>query len=117
MQYVESRCLLSPEKFGFRAGRDVMEAYTSLVEDVTAAFRRLLQVQAVAFDIQAAYDSVWKVGMLVKLVAKGVSGTIISWVQSFLSRRHSILEVGTSPVEVAPECGVPQSSPLSPTLF
>ena len=117
MRYVESRCLLSPEQFGFRAGREVMGACTSLVEDVTAAFCRRLQVHVVALDIQAAYDSVWKAGLLEKLVAKGVSGTIISWVQSFLSRRRSILEVGTSRVEVAPECGVPQGSPLSPTLF
>ena len=70
-----------------------------------------------ALDIQATYDSVWKVGLLEKLVAKGVSGTLISWIQSFLSRRHNILEIGVSHVEVASECGVPQGSPLSPTLF
>ena len=57
-----------------------MGACTSLVEDVTAAFRRRLQVQAVALDIQVAYDSVWKAGLLEKLVAKGVSGTLISWI-------------------------------------
>ena len=48
-----------------------MGACTSLVEDVTVAFRQRLQVQAVALDIQAAYDSVWKAGLLEKLVAKG----------------------------------------------
>ena len=64
-------------------------------------------VQAVALDIQAAYDSVWKVGLLEKLVAKGVSGTLISWIQSFLSGRHNILQIGVSRVEVASECGVP----------
>ena len=37
-------------------------------------------VQTVALDIQAAYVSVWKAGLLEKLVAKGVSGTLISWI-------------------------------------
>ena len=55
-----------------------MGACTSLVEDVTAAFHQRLHVQAAVLDIQAPYDSVWKVGLLEKLVAKGVSGTLIS---------------------------------------
>ena len=38
MRYVESRCLLYPEQFGFRAGREVLGACRSLVEDLTAAF-------------------------------------------------------------------------------
>ena len=94
-----------------------MGACTSLVEYVTAAFRRRLQVPAVSLDIQAAYDSVWKLKLLEKSVAKGMSGLIISWVQSFLFCRRSFLKIGTSRVKVAPECGVPQGSPISPTLF
>ena len=70
-----------------------------------------------ALDIQIAYDSVWKVGLLEKLVAKGVCGTIISCVQSVLSKRRSILEVRTRQMEVVLECGVPQRSQLSPMLF
>ena len=50
-------------------------------------------------------------------MAKGAHGSLLSWVQSFLSEQHCILEVGVSRVEVAPEYGVPHGSPLSPTLF
>ena len=73
-----------------------MGACTSLVEDVMAAVRQCLQVQVVALDFQAAYNSVWKAGLLEKLVAKGVSGTLISWIQSFLSGRRNILEIRVS---------------------
>ena len=83
MRQLESQCLLSPTQFGFRVGREVFGACMSLVEDVTAMFCQHLQVQAIALDIQAAYDSVWKAGLLEKLVAKGVSGSLVSWVQSF----------------------------------
>ena len=70
----------------------------SLVEDMIAAFCQHLQVQAIALDIQAAYELVQKASLLEKLVAKGVSGQLVSLVRSFLSERHSILEVGASHV-------------------
>ena len=47
----------------------------------------------------------------------GVDLYIICWVQSFLKGRMACLVVGESVVEVATSCGVPQGSPISPTLF
>ena len=70
-----------------------------------------------ALDIQTTYDLVWKARLIEKLVAKGVNGTPISWVQSLLFGRHSILEIEMSQAEVTLECGVSQGSPLSPILF
>ena len=55
-----------------------MGARPNLVEDAMAAFCQRLQVLAVALDIQVTYDLVWKAGLLEKLVAKGVSRTLIS---------------------------------------
>ena len=64
---LESRRLLSLSQFGFRAGRDVVSACRRVAEDVVATFRRRQQVQAVALDLQAAYDTVWQAGLLLKI--------------------------------------------------
>ena len=117
MRQLESRCLLSPYQFGFRAGRDTLMACDRLVEDAVSAFRRRLQVQVVALDIKSAFDTVWQAGLVHKLQRMGVSGYLLSWVRGFLTDRVSVLEVGTARVEVRPECGVPQGSPISSTLF
>ena len=94
-----------------------MSACLRITEDVYSAFRCGQQVQAVALDLQSAYDTVWRAGLLEKLSAMGVDWYIICWVQSFLEVRMARLVVGESAVEVATSCGVPQGSPISPTLF
>ena len=47
-------------------------ACRQLADAVTLAFRRREQVQAVALDLQAAYDTVWQAGLWLKLHRKGV---------------------------------------------
>ena len=70
-----------------------------------------------ALDLQSAYDTVWRVGLLEKLSAMGMDGYIICWVQSFLEGRMARLVEGESAVEVATSCRVSQGSPILPTLF
>ena len=117
MRQLESRCLLSPFRFGFRAGRQAVSVCLWITEDIYSAFRCGQQVQAVALDLQSAYDTVWRAGLLEKLSVMGVDWYIICWVQSFFEGRMARLMVGESAVEVATSCRVPQGSPISPTLF
>ena len=117
MRQLESHCLLSLFQFAFCAGRQAVSACLRIIEDIYSAFRCGQQVQAVALDLQSAYDTVWRAGLLEKFSALGVDWYIICWVQSFLEGRMARLVVGESAVEVATSCGVPQGSPISPTLF
>ena len=58
--WIEAHQLLSPFQWGFCPSRHVQGACWRLVEEVTSALRARDQIQAMALDIQAAYDSVWR---------------------------------------------------------
>ena len=115
--WLESNSKLSPFQWGFRKGKHVQGACWRVVEEVTSAIRTRDQIQAVALDIQAAYDSVWQNGLLAKMRRIGVPQYLVHWTRAFLSQRRSWIHVGHAAVECIPECGLPQGSPLSPTLF
>ena len=70
-----------------------------------------------ALDIQSAYDTVDHVALLWKLREKGVPRYLVAWIRAFLAHRTAQLVVNefVYPFEIC--VGVPQGSPLSPTLF
>ena len=94
MHGLESRQVLSPYQFGFQAGRHTVAACHRLTEAIYAAFRYMHQIPAITLDIEAAYDMVWRAGLLWKLTEAGVEGYLVRWTQSFLMDRIAMLEVG-----------------------
>ena len=75
-------------------------------------------VVAVFFDVEKAYDLMWREGLLIKLRRLGVSGLLFGWVRDFLTGRKMEVRVGRSfsgSCEVG--TGTPQGSVISPLLF
>ena len=69
-------------------------------------------------DLEKAYDSVWREGLMVKLSKLGVKGRMWSWIFSFLSDRRGTCKIGDfSGGEFASCTGLPQGSVISPLLF
>ena len=113
MRRLERQHALTIFQFGFRAGKEVLDACTQLVHDIVAALRRREVVEGVMLDIKSAYDTVWREGLVHKLVGIGLDPYIVAWLQSLLTDQYCRLEIGDATIEVWPECGLPQGSPLS----
>ena len=75
-------------------------------------------VLTIFFDLEKAYDTMWKHGMLADLWDLGLRGQLPRFIKSFLSERFFRVRVGSTLSELhKQEMGVPQGSILSPALF
>ena len=75
-------------------------------------------VDAILFDVEKAYDMLWRDGLLIKLESMGIGGRMFNWVLDFLKDRTMEVRVGATHSRVYPtENGVPQGSVCSPLLF
>ena len=69
-------------------------------------------------DISAAYDSVWRQGLIYKLLHLGLRGRMLSWIVAFLSKRFgSVCLEGSRSERKEFKFGLPQGSCLSPVMF
>ena len=77
-----------------------------------------LETRAVFLDISKAFDKVWHEGLVFKLKSVGISGNLLTLMESFLSERYQrVLLNGQSSEWATINAGVPQSSILGPLLF
>ena len=81
--------LLDPNQLGFRPGASTIYQLLTIVHTVFEAFdcNGTLNVRSVYLDISKAFDRVWHDGLIFKLRRCGVSGQLLSPVESFLADR------------------------------
>lgn len=69
-------------------------------------------------DLQKAFDTVNHDALLTKMSRLGITGNSLNWIYDFLKERTYQMTIGEENFEkVTKSTGVPQRSPLSPTLF
>jgi len=109
---------LSLPQSGFRKGRSTTDQVVRLQFFVRGAFIQQQHVTAIFFDLEKAYDTTWKFGILKDLHDAGLRGRLPLFIVGFLSGRKFQVRVGGSYSKLSEqETGIPQGSTLSVTLF
>ena len=116
--YLEKNKFLSPYQCGFRNHRSTVDHLIRLETFIRNAFIKKHHVVAVFFDLQKAYDTTWKYGILSDLYEIGLRGNLPIFISNFLSdRTFQVLYATTLSDIYVQEEGVPQGAILSTTLL
>ena len=115
---MESNGLITNFQCGFRSKRSTVDHLVRLETFVREAFIKKEHLTAVFFDLEKAYDTTWKYGIMRDLSDFGLKGRLPHFIDNFLSNRNFKVRVGTTLSDLqGQEEGVPQGSILSVTLF
>ena len=116
--FLESNGLITNFQCGFRSKRSTVDHLVRLETFVREAFIKKEHLTAVFFDLEKAYDTTWKYGIMRDLSDFGLKGKLPHFIDNFLSNRNFKVRVGTTLSDLqGQEEGVPQGSILSVTLF
>ena len=116
--FLESNGLITNFQCGFRSRRSTVDHLVRLETFVREAFIKKKHLTAVFFDLEKAYDTTWKYGIMRDLNDFGLKGRLPNFIDNFLSNRCFKVRVGTTLSDLqGQEEGVPQGSILSVTLF
>ena len=103
---------------GFRKNRSTTDQLVRLETFIREVFVQKQHTVAVFFDLEIAYDTTWKHGIMKDFFDAGLQGQLLLFIEGFLQNRHFQVRLGSHLSDVfKQEMGVPQGSILSVTLF
>jgi len=103
---------------GGMKGRSTIDHLIRMDDAIRRAFANSEHLISVYFDLEKAYDTTWRHGIVRDLYQLGLRGRIMQFIANFLEKRIFRVRLnGTLSNTKVQEAGVPQGSVLSVTLF
>jgi ribonuclease HI len=116
--YLETNGYIDKYQSGFRKHRSTNDHLVRLEAFIRHAFRRNHHLVSVMFDLEKAYDTTWRYGILKDLYNLNLRGRLPIFIKHFLTDRKFQVKINNTLSEIVDqEEGVPQGSILSVTMF
>ena len=116
--FLEKNKLIASVQSGFRKQRGTLDHLIRFETFIREAFIKKEHAVSVFFDLESAYDTTWKYGIMNDLHDFGIRGRLAYFISAFLNERQFRVRVGDTFSNLhEQEMGVPQGSILSVTLF
>ena len=110
--------IITKYQCGFQKGKSTTDHLVRLETYIRQGFVKNQHTVGVFFDLEKAYDTTWKGGIMKDLHEMGLKGRLPLFIDNFLKGRKFKVRLDNTHSSLNPqEEGVPQGSILSPTLF
>ena len=116
--YLFENNIIINNQSGFTKGDSAIYQLINIINEFGKALDEGKEVRVIFYDISKAFDRVWHQGLLKKLESIGIRGSLLDWVQNYLSGRKQRVVINNASSDWGfIKAGVPQGSILEPLYF